>query len=68
MNTRPVSRRRHHRNRNRPDLVLVSDLSEVITHGWHDENQRLLIGGKPVTADPTAPVADLDLVAQARRP
>jgi hypothetical protein len=76
MSAQPVSRRRHHRNRHRPHLVLAFDLSELIKHGWDDENQRLLIGGllgtirKHVTANPTTPVADLDTLgrAQARRP
>jgi hypothetical protein len=76
MSTQPVSRRRHHRNRHRPHLVLAFDLSELIKHRWDDENQRLLIGGllgtirNHVTGNPTAPVADLDTLgrAQARRP
>jgi hypothetical protein len=76
MSPQLVSRRRHHRNRHRPHLVLAFDLSELSKHRWDDENQRLLIGGllgtirKQVTANPTRPVADLDTLgrAQARRP
>ena len=43
----------------------MSDLSEVITHGGDDETQRLCIGGKHVTENATAPVADLDTLGTA---